>query len=272
MGDDSGFFKKSGVLFLTNKCNNKCIICQDTLLLGGTESVKTIKELKEDIDFLVSKGKKFVNIYGGEPYLNPNLQAAIDYISKQGLTVLIFSNARVFSDKATVKGLRGLKDVRIQTSLFSHREKIHDCHTGVPGSYSQTIEGIRNLVEEGIGVDVNVTLTRKNLDSLGKTVEFLVGLGIESIKISGLINQGRMRGRPDLIPDFDSVKREIARVLEFTEGKKLHLGFEKLPLCVAPKKAETFFFEPQHKEKMVSCPPIKEKCVECGVRRKCMCA
>lgn len=270
------FPMQSRMLMLTTKCNNKCIICQDSGQgvdqLFKQKIMKTFSQIKREVDCCISNGVKNISIYGGEPFLNKNMLPALDYISRFDVNVFIFSNARVFSDKSMVKRLHKLKSVRVQTSLFSYNKNTHDYITGMPGSYSQTIAGIKNLVEENILVGVTIVLTKKNLQGLRKTVEFLVSLGVKDIKISGLINQGRMLGRQDLAPDFSAVKIEIKRVFDWTGIERTRLSFEKLPQCVLPMGVEKFFvFEPQHKGKMVSCPESKERCVKCDFRNKCMC-
>jgi len=132
------------------------------------------------------------------------------------------------------------------------------------------VSGIKNLVEADIPIGVTVVLTKKNIMDLKKTIEFLDTLGVKHVKVSGLINQGRMTSRSDLVPEFSAVKREIGRAMHSPSGKLVVL-FEKLPLCVAPAREKAFFFEEQHKEKMLTCPPNKEECVECRLRHKCMC-
>lgn len=268
----NNFFRENAILLLTTKCNNNCIICQDRGPGGyRREIMKDWPEIKEEIDYFVSRGVKQITIYGGEPFLNKNIHRALDYLSQFGFTCFFSTNARVFSSKRLVKELRKLKEAIVQTTLFSHEEKVHDFLTGVEGSWSETVQGIKNLVEEGIYVGVTIVLTSKNLFGLRETVEFLFGLGVSDIEVSGLVNQGRMLQRPELTPDFDLVKKEIGKVLELVEGKKIILGFEKLPLCVAPREKYAFLFEPQHKKKMLICPKNKEKCVECNFNKECMC-
>jgi len=131
------FFRATGILFLTNKCNNHCIICQDSKMVEEKKLMRGLEELKKDIDFFVSKGKKSIEIYGGEPFLNRNMPAVLDYLSQFDLKCNFNSNGRVFADKSIVKKLLKLKNPRVQTSFFSYRENIHDYITNTPGSWRQ---------------------------------------------------------------------------------------------------------------------------------------
>jgi len=169
-----------------------------------------------------------------------------------------------------VKKIKKIKKARVQTSLFSHSEEIHDYITGIPGSHREAVAGIKNLARENIPVKATIVLTKKNIGGLGKTIDFLSDLGVSGIKISGLISQGRMESRADLVPEFSAVKREIGKAVRSLAGR-LAVSFEKLPLCVAPAREKAFLYEEQHKERMVSCPPNREDCLECDSNKRCMC-
>jgi MoaA/NifB/PqqE/SkfB family radical SAM enzyme len=267
MKDRREFYRKMRILKFPMICNNNCIICDD---FGEPDSQpRDFAWYKEEIDYLASKNKH-IFLYGGEPFLDPNILQILDYLAKVDVDFMISTNCRPLSQKSLAKKLLGLRIKRVVTTLFSHKEEVHDSHTGVSGSYSETVTGIRNLLEEKIPVTVNIVLTSKNLGDLLGTVGFLSALGVKNIKISGLIKLGKMANRPDLAPDFDSVKREIGKVLRFAEGKDFSLTFEKLPSCVG-KKDSNFFHEPHHKKRMMMCPSDLEKCNGCSMAEKCMC-
>jgi len=54
------------VLFITNMCNNNCLICQDRTT--GLSVTKTLEQLKEEVNKKHKLGVTGVSIYGGEPF------------------------------------------------------------------------------------------------------------------------------------------------------------------------------------------------------------
>lgn len=264
------FFKKNGILFLINKCNNNCVICQDSgdFKLGLKNS---FEKIKSDINKMVLLGFRHLNIYGGEPFLDYRIYKIIEHIAKKNIDCNIFTNARIFVYQKNVDYLRRVKRVSVITSLFSYRKKIHDCLTGVSGSFEQTVIGIKNLVAAKIPVTATIVLTGQNLDDLLLTANFLNELGVSSLKISGLIDQGKMLNRHDLIPSFKDLKISVNKLSDETTFKKDKIIFEKLPLCVARENEFKFIYEKQHKTKMLIFPLKTDKCKSCKQRFACMC-
>ena len=263
------FFRKNNIIQLTNQCNNNCLICQDKELKEKV-LMKDFNELKKEVDGLFLKGVRIVSIYGGEPYLNKNITRLLDYLFKMDISCYISTNARIFSSEKLVRNLSRIKKVSVITTLFSYKKNIHEYLTNVLNSYNQTIKGIKNLIKFNISVTTIIVLTTKNIGDLLKTVKFLNQLGVRRIKISGLINKGRMIKRHDLIPNFDLVKKEIIQVINFTKDKNIRLVFEKLPFCVFPINKFKFKYEAQHKKNILICPN-KNQCVKCELKHKCMC-
>lgn len=266
---DNKFFQENHILELTNQCNNNCLICQDKIE-KQKKIDKNFNQLKKEIDYFVSVGAKNISIYGGEPYLNKNIDKVLKYINQLGLSCDISTNARIFSYRPFVENLAGLK-ILIITTLFSHKKDVHDYLTAVSGSYQQTVKAIKNLVQFNIPVAVTITLTKKNVKDLLKTVEFLSRLSVRRIKISGLINQGKMVERPDLVPVFSSVKTELAKVVDWAKNKDIGLSFEKLPFCLAPAMEQKFKYEVHHKKTMLICPKDLNQCIKCNLKVNCMC-
>ncbi|MBU4240283.1 MAG: radical SAM protein, partial [Actinobacteria bacterium] len=59
-----------------------------------------------------------------------------------------------------------------------------------PGAFAQTVEGIKAAVESPVYVITNTTITSLNRDTVVETVDYLHGLGLESIAMNGVIYTG----------------------------------------------------------------------------------
>jgi len=90
--------------------------------------MRDLEELKKDIDFFVSKGKKSIQIYGGEPFLNPYMPAVLDYLARFGIECHFNSNGRVFADTSIVKKLLKLKKSKSSNLFFQLQGKYPRLH------------------------------------------------------------------------------------------------------------------------------------------------
>lgn len=264
------FFKENCILVLTTKCNNRCIICQDADLNDAYDISKSFSMLKNEVDDFIRRGAKEVTIYGGEPYLNRNMKRILKYIASHDVKCSISTNARVFSNKDIIKSIDGMSNVDVTTTLFSINAKNHDYITTIPGSFKQTIQGIKNLVKKGVWTRITIPLASKNVNDLSETVCSLYEIGIRSFKLSGLIDKGRMVDRHDLIPKFTDVRRNIRKMLILMEGKDTKISYEKLPYCVLSDLKGCFVYEGQHKKLILTKPRSKQKCFQCASRHECM--
>lgn len=76
----------------------------------------------------------------------------------------------------------------IQITFYSSDREIHNCLTG-SGHYEKTVEGIKNALQAGLSVNVNIPLCREN-KNYRETVAFLKSLGVTYVTCSGLIPAG----------------------------------------------------------------------------------
>ncbi|MBN2457944.1 radical SAM protein [Candidatus Woesearchaeota archaeon] len=267
MKDD--FFRSNDILWLTNRCNNNCIICQDKV--PGLDISKSMAEIKAEICNLTRDGRKRIVIYGGEPYLNSNMLSVLEYLSKEHISCMIHTNARVYAKECIADSLLKI-NAEVVSTLFSNRKEIHDRITETPGSFDQTISGFKNLVAREIPLTVTIVLTSMNTVDLPETAGLLCDLGASCIKISGLVDQGRMKNRHELIPPFGSVVENIKKAMEILNSrtKKPDILFEKLPFCAVGSYHDRFLFEKQHQGNILIWPHDKMQCKGCRHKKMCM--
>jgi radical SAM protein with 4Fe4S-binding SPASM domain len=91
---------------------------------------------------------------------------------------------------------RGL--ARLAVSLDGSSPAIHDAFRRVPGSYAWTLRAIRWARELGLPVQINTTITRRNLDDFDAMVRLLESLDIAMWSVFFLVPTGRGQ-RDDLI-------------------------------------------------------------------------
>ena len=144
-------------------CNNNCTMC---MLSGLKQSLpgmafdnyqRLIHDIVSDGTYrnLILSGAEVTTFDGLERYLHH--AAVTGWFTK----IQIQTNGRRLCDNAYCRRLVacGLNEAFIS---IHGRENVHDAITNVPGSFRQTLEGIRNMQELGVNVITNTVLTRMN--------------------------------------------------------------------------------------------------------------
>jgi radical SAM protein with 4Fe4S-binding SPASM domain len=104
-----------------------------------------------------------LEILGGEPLLRADICEIITCAKRTcHVPYITLYSSGVHADEGMARKLRiaGL-DAGIIT-LISHKQEIHDEHTGVRGSFKRTVQGIRNLIAQGIPVYTFTSVHREN--------------------------------------------------------------------------------------------------------------
>jgi radical SAM protein with 4Fe4S-binding SPASM domain len=253
-----------GEIALTYRCNNRCSFCYvgDTgaespearqpgkerrrARPGGeprAEELTTSRVMPAAEELTTARVKKIIRIFkyragipffsftGGEPLLRPDLERLIRYAVRLGLRVNLITNGTL-ADRRRARALRKSGLTTAQVSVESPLPDIHDTLTGIPGSFSKTIEGIRNLTAAGISVQTNTTLNRINARSIEGLPGFLKQLGIRRFSMNLYIPTGNRQARDELFFAYADTGTIIEQVKK--QARPLGLTFywySPLPHC-----------------------------------------
>jgi radical SAM protein with 4Fe4S-binding SPASM domain len=203
---------------LTERCNLKCKHCYQE---GGNfrelslaEIYRTIEEICEmlqawhddyDLDFSPS-----FNVTGGEPFLRLGFFDILDRLVQTGFEIYILSNGTCITlDMAQRIAALGVHGVQIS---LEGPEVIHEQVRG-RGSFAAALQGIRNLLQAGVKVSLNATISRMNAGYFQDMVGLARELGVPRLGFSRLVPSGRGK---DLLGDMltlDETKRFYENIL-----------------------------------------------------------
>jgi radical SAM protein with 4Fe4S-binding SPASM domain len=169
------------------------------------EVSETLKEWKEEYGIEFSPS---FNITGGEPFLRNDIFEVLKEIRSRGFDIYILSNG-ILIDKERAKILSNLVISGVQVSIEGP-EEIHEKIRG-KGSFSSAFKGVRHLLDQGITVTLNVTLSDINADYFMDMVELSSATGVQKLGFSRLVPSGRGKS---LLPNM--LKKE--RVKELYEA------------------------------------------------------
>jgi radical SAM protein with 4Fe4S-binding SPASM domain len=131
-----------------------------------------------------------MNITGGEPFLRRDLFEILEHVKQSGFAASLLTNGTLVS-RAHAKKLAELGVDGVQVSI----EGPEDVHDGIrgKGSFEASAAGIEQLVDAGLEVTLNVTLSDLNASSMKKIIAFGSHSGARRIGFSRLVPSGTGR-------------------------------------------------------------------------------
>lgn len=183
---DTLWFQVAGTV-----CNLACghcfISCSPT---NRTHEMMSLGEVERHLADAVRLGVREYYFTGGEPFLNPDMEAILGAALRFGpATVLtnglLLDPARCRRLAALAAGADHSLDVRV--SLDGYDSASNDPIRG-EGTFERAVEGVRNLVEAGLDPVLTVTEVHDNATDGGKERFFalLRGLGIDKPRLKVL--------------------------------------------------------------------------------------
>jgi radical SAM protein with 4Fe4S-binding SPASM domain len=153
---------------------------------GAIADVKTaIEGWAKDYEMDVSPSLHFT---GGEPLLREDLFSILRYASGCGFSVSLMSNGTMV-DRSIAEQLKAVGVADVQISLDG-LESTHDSLRG-RGAFQSAVKGIASLIDEGVDTNINLTVSRINMNQTTDLVALAEELGVSGMAFSRLVPSGR---------------------------------------------------------------------------------
>ena len=168
---------------LTYRCDLDCEHCYLDRKSDWPE-LRT-EEFYDLIDQAADLGVLRMTWSGGEPFARPDFEEIIEYSSRRGMVNRIKTHAgNVTPERAAWLASQSVD--RVEVSVYSLSETVHDAVTRIPGSLRATLAGIAAMRRAGVSVTVAWVATRGAVDegldlhryfeALGCKISFGVGI------------------------------------------------------------------------------------------------
>lgn len=158
---------------------------------------------------------------GGEPLLREDLFDLSSYASRKGMMVLLGTNACLINNDVA----RKLKDngfSGIGISLDSIHPDIHDSIRGMKGSWKSAIEGMKACKRQGLEIQIQTTVFKRNYDEIPELVAFAHDMGARVFNLFFLVCTGRGQDITDITPkQYEDALKQIYKLHNQYEGKML---------------------------------------------------
>ena len=227
-------------LFVTGRCNNRCMMCCQPPVAH------------DDIDGLYAKNLRLVEsapkeldtigITGGEPTLLGNRLISLLQHIRQHLPdtfIHILSNGRRFSDEGFTKEFATAADGHAMVGIPLHADSplLHDQIAGVEGAYNETMLGLYNLATYDIDIELRIVVNKMNYKRLpkmaffiSKNLAFVSCVAFMAMEDIGYTIQNREKV---WIEPLEYVP-ELEKAVSYLAQMEFDVSLYNFPLCLLP--------------------------------------
>ena len=187
---------------ITRSCNLSCAHCRAAAHCEPYPGELSLDECKQVMDDIASITDPILILTGGEPLMRPDIWEIIDYAHQKGLHPVIGTNGTLIDDECAAKiASHGIP--RVSVSLDFPDAAGQDAFRGKAGAFEETLTGMRNLREHGVGVQVNTTITKLNSHLVDEMHDLALREGADAFHPFLLVPTGRGEDLVDveLTPD-----------------------------------------------------------------------
>jgi MoaA/NifB/PqqE/SkfB family radical SAM enzyme len=173
---------------------------------------------------------------GGEPTVRKELIDWVRYGKKLGYKFIqIQTNGRMFSYKDYCKALIKAGANEFSPAIHGSSAKIHDSLTQAPGSFDQTVQGIKVLKKLNQYVLTNSVVTRMNYKDLPDLARLLADLEVNQFQLAFMHINPIIANSPQLIkkivPRYEDSIPYIKKSIDIGVKAGIKVMAEAIPYC-----------------------------------------
>jgi AdoMet-dependent heme synthase len=157
----------------TQACDLACCHCRacaqskrhplELTTLEAEKLIRDVAELRPPIFILT----------GGDPLKRPDIFYLVRRAVAHGLHPAMTPSATPLLTREAIADLKRARLSRMAVSLDGSMPELHDAFRGVPGSYARTLEAIHWANEFGLPIQVNTSISRRNIHDLENMANLL---------------------------------------------------------------------------------------------------
>jgi heme b synthase len=212
---------------VTRACNLACAHCRAAAVTEPDPRQLTTAEGLALVRHIAAMGPDIILILtGGEPLLRPDVFDLASLGAAQGLRVVMAPNGTLITPD-TGRRIRESGIERISVSLDGASAAEHDRLRGVSGAFDRALVGIGHARRAGLEIQINTTITRRNLSHLEAIQDLAQSLGAMAQHIFLLVPTGRGRDLPEEVLS----PREYEDVLTWFYQRQFKVPLELKATC-----------------------------------------
>lgn len=174
----------------TRACNLECPHCRASAIQSRSPLELTTQEAKEFIRSAASFSKPILVFSGGEALLRQDVFELIAYADSMELKPTLATNGSLIS-RETARQLKQAGTQLVAVSVYGAHSEAHDEFCGQNGAFEKSLKGIKNIRAAGLPLQINTTITKRNVAELEAIGNFAVTQGAQAYHVFFLVPVGR---------------------------------------------------------------------------------
>lgn len=220
------------IINLTYRCNNHCEFCAVGNRLQHDLPLDTALRILDDHR---ARGISLLDLDGGEPTLHPDLFAIVAHAATLNYRpITVTTNGRRLAYLPFARGLVQSGIHNLLVSIHGPTAPTHEAVTKAPGSFAETLAGIRNvssLRSTAVELGINTTVSKSNYKHLRELMILLSSYAVRKINLQFLTPFGR--AGHDVLPPPTEAAAEVRTVVsEFSS--RFTFQIVNAPFCLLP--------------------------------------
>ncbi len=174
---------------ITRTCNLRCMHCYSDSMAMKYPGELTWEQMQAVVRDLAAYRIPSLLLSGGEPMIHPRFFDLVELASAAGLKLTISTNGTLITEEKAA-ALKAANVAYVGISLDGIGE-IHDRFRGKEGAFDAAVRGFRNCHEVGQKTGLRLTLTRHNVENIGRILDFIEEQEIRRVCFYHLVPAGR---------------------------------------------------------------------------------
>lgn len=229
--------------FVTGKCNSNCVMCPSSDQSRKTGHISSLPALLELVHYIPSDAPH-LTITGGEPFmLGKDIFPFFAALKEkfEDTEFLLLTNGRIFAVAEYCRLLQQTLPARTVIGIPIHGPvpEVHDRITRAPGSFQQTVAGIRNLISLGFYVEIRIVVSRISAPYMEEIAELLLDElpGVYCVKFIGLEMLGNAAKNEAAVwlPYAEAFRKAKPAITRLIRGC-VDVGLYNFPLCAVERE------------------------------------
>ncbi|HJN77829.1 MAG TPA: radical SAM protein [Myxococcota bacterium] len=216
------------------RCNNRCTFC-----VQGDKRERYVDRDTAECMRLITESRAFADeivLTGGEVTIRKDLCELVAHARDEGFSVIqIQTNGRMLAVDGMLERLVEAGVTEVSPALHGADAATHEGQTRAPGSFRQTVRGIRRARALSLPVLLNSVVTRANHEQLEAMAELFVALEVDQFQLAFVHALGTAGENFDeVVPRFSDTMPHVIAALAVGVAAGVRCMTEGIPLCLLP--------------------------------------
>lgn len=245
-------------------CNNRCRHCviDDSRLALKQKKMPldlSTEECLEKIQDASEMGATNIVLTGGEVSIRKDIEVLIRACADRHMAITLQTNGRRLRCYPLKPLLEAGMVSRCIVALHGATPSIHDHITQVEGSFSETLESLKFLVDNNVTTVLKIVISKLNMPELASIAHLAADTGIKYLCYAFPHAHGAARQNYDqIIPSYSILTPYLREITRISDINNIIVEFEAIPFCVVPF-AIHMVGEIKYYTGKVVCSPVREE-------------